>query len=101
MRLALLGRDGAEHELELTRTEFDLLAALVASRRRVRSKSDLALLLRGESYVTDHYVSDADKRAVEVHMGNLRRKLGDSITSPRWLETVRGVGYRLAAPSER
>jgi two-component system OmpR family response regulator len=42
-------------------------------------------------------VNEADKRAVEVHMSNLRRKLGDSITHPRWLETVRGVGYRLAA----
>ena len=93
MRVVML--DG--QSLELTRTEFDLLAALLESNRRVRSKSDLALLLRGENYVTAYFVNDSDKRAVEVHMGNLRRKLGDSIASPRWLETVRGVGYRLAA----
>jgi len=93
MRLAVLGTA----ELDLTRTEFDLLAALLDSKRRVRSKADLALLLRGESYVTAYYVNEADKRAVEAHMGNLRRKLGDSLTTPRWLETVRGVGYRLAA----
>jgi two-component system OmpR family response regulator len=86
--------------LDLTRTEFDLLLAVVESKRRVRTKADLALLLRGESYVTAYYVTEADKRAVEVHMGNLRKKLGDSLTSPRWLETVRGVGYRLAAPDE-
>jgi len=96
MRLASLeGKD-----LDLTRTEFDLLVAVVESKRRVRTKADLALLLRGESYVTAYYVTEADKRAVEVHMGNLRKKLGDSLTAPRWLETVRGVGYRLAAPDE-
>jgi len=94
MRIA--EQDG--EELLLTRSEFDLLAALMVSGRRVRSKADLALLLRGESYISNDYVSEADKRAVEVHMGNLRRKLGDSISSPRWIETVRGVGYRLAAP---
>ncbi|TFC08258.1 response regulator [Cryobacterium sp. MDB2-33-2] len=96
MRLAVLGTA----ELDLTRTEFDLLAALLDSKRRVRSKADLALLLRGESYVTAYYVNEADKRAVEAHMGNLRRKLGDSLTTPRWLETVRGVGYRLAASED-
>lgn len=93
MRIAEV--DGVE--LELTRSEFDLVAALMDSRRRVRSKADLALRLRGEDYVTTYYVNDADKRAVEVHMANLRRKLGDNIASPRFIETVRGVGYRLAA----
>ncbi|MEA9986500.1 MULTISPECIES: response regulator transcription factor [Subtercola] len=93
MRLA--EKDGAV--IELTRSEFDLLNALMSSQRRVRSKADLALLLRGESYVTAHFVSESDKRAIEVHMANLRRKLGDSLTAPRWIETVRGIGYRLAA----
>jgi two-component system OmpR family response regulator len=83
--------------VELTRSEFDLLAALLASGRRVRSKADLVLALRGESYVTTYYVNDADKRAVEVHMANLRRKIGDSSATPRFIETVRGVGYRLAS----
>ncbi|SFH24361.1 response regulator transcription factor [Cryobacterium levicorallinum] len=87
--------DGAP--LDLTRTEFDLLGALLESQRKVRSKNDLALLLRGEAYASAYPVIEADRRAVEVHMGNLRRKLGDSTATPRWLETVRGVGYRLAA----
>jgi two-component system OmpR family response regulator len=95
MRIAEV--DGVE--LELTRSEFDLASALMDSRRRVRSKADLALRLRGEDYVTTYYVNDADKRAVEVHMANLRRKLGDNIAAPRFIETVRGVGYRLAAVS--
>lgn len=86
--------------VELTRSEFDLLATLMASGRRVRSKADLVLALRGESYVTTYYVNDADKRAVEVHMANLRRKIGDSSATPRFIETVRGVGYRLASDRE-
>ncbi|CAN5154573.1 hypothetical protein BH09ACT5_BH09ACT5_08240 [soil metagenome] len=84
-------------EVDLTRSEFDLLAGLMRTTRRVRTKADLALLLRGESYVTSHFVSDADKRAIEVHLANLRKKLGENPSSPRWIETVRGVGYRLTA----
>lgn len=83
--------------VDLTRTEFDLLHALLDSGRRVRSKADLVLALRGQDYVTSYYVNEADKRAVEVHMANLRRKIGDSSATPRWIETVRGVGYRIAA----
>lgn len=92
-RIALIG----DEELDLTRTEFDLLGTLLESKRRVRSKADLTLVLRGESYVTSYFVGDADKRAVEAHMTNLRRKLGDSAASPRYIETVRGVGYRLTS----
>ena len=90
----------AEDELVLTRTEFDLLATLLESGRRVRSKADLALELRGGAYVANDYVADADKRAVEAHMTNLRRKLGDSATHPRYIETVRGVGYRLTSATD-
>lgn len=92
-RIVRLGGD----DLELTRTEFDLLATLMESKRRVRSKADLTLVLRGESYVTSYYVGDADKRAIEAHMTNLRRKLGDSPMNPFYIETVRGVGYRLTS----
>ncbi len=84
-------------EVDLTRSEFELLAALLESGRRVRTKADLAVLLRGEPYLTSGFVSETDKRAVEVHLTNLRRKLGDSAQSPRFIETVRGVGYRLSA----
>jgi DNA-binding response OmpR family regulator len=84
-------------ELDLTRSEFELLELLMTTRRRVRSKADLALALRGESYVTSYFINEADKRAVEVHLANLRRKLGESASNPRWIETVRGVGYRLTA----
>ncbi|UPO77636.1 MULTISPECIES: response regulator transcription factor [Arthrobacter] len=87
----LSGRD-----VDLTRTEFDLLQALLESGRRVRSKTDLVRRLRGEDYDTGSYISESDERTIEVHVGNVRRKLGDDSRSPRWLETVRGVGYRLA-----
>ncbi|GAB3119672.1 response regulator transcription factor [Glaciibacter psychrotolerans] len=86
-----------DDEIDLTRSEFELLAALLESGRRVRSKQDLALLVRGDPYLTSGYVSETDKRAVEVHLTNLRRKLGDNAQSPRFVETVRGVGYRLSA----
>jgi two-component system OmpR family response regulator len=91
----IVQQDGVE--IELTRSEFDLLAGLMESTRRVRTKADLVLLLRGETYVTSHFVSDADKRAIEVHMANLRKKLSENPNAPRWIETVRGIGYRLTA----
>ncbi len=86
-------------ELDLTRTEFDLLATLLESKRRVRSKADLTLVLRGEAFATGYFVGEADRRAVEAHMTNLRRKLGESAANPRYIETVRGVGYRLTSES--
>ena len=86
--------DGAP--VELTRSEFDLLLAIMQGARRVISKDTLALELRGEFPGGGGYVSDSDRRAVEVHMANLRRKLNDPVGSPRYIETVRGVGYRLA-----
>ena len=84
------------NEMNLTRTEFELLHALLEAGRTVRTKSDLVRRLRDEDYDVGSYISEADERSVEVHMGNLRKKLGDSPQKPRWLQTVRGVGYRLA-----
>jgi len=99
--------DPAEHtvtregrEVELTYSEFELLHALLRSGRTVRSKDELARLLRGGDYLADPYVGEADRRGVEVHIGNLRKKLSDSAGAPYLVETVRGVGYRLAAPRE-
>ena len=82
--------------VDQTRTEFDLLASLLSTGRRVRSKADLVLTMRGQQYVTSYFVNEADKRSVEVHVANLRRKIGDDSTNPKFIETVRGVGYRLA-----
>lgn len=84
----------AQRPVELTPTEFDLLAALMAARRRVCSKAELARGLRGAAGSAEP-VSEPDKRAIETHMANLRRKLRDSPARPRYIETVRGVGYRL------
>lgn len=92
MRIATVnGRD-----LDLTRTEFDILVELLEAGRRVVSKHSLALVLRGERDLgIDTFVSEHDQRAVEVHVANLRRKIGESATTPTWIETIRGVGYRL------
>ncbi|MBX7445193.1 MULTISPECIES: response regulator transcription factor [unclassified Arthrobacter] len=82
--------------LVLTRSEFDLLHVLLKGGGAVCTRADLVRAVRGEFYDRDTYISEADERAVEVHVGNLRRKLKEDQLSPRWLQTVRGVGYRLA-----
>jgi DNA-binding response OmpR family regulator len=82
--------------LDLTRSEFELLVAIMVGQRRVISKNTLALDMRGDESAGGGYVSESDRRAVEVHLANLRRKLSDSVSAPRFIETVRGVGYRLA-----
>jgi DNA-binding response OmpR family regulator len=81
--------------VELTRSEFDLLRELMSAAGAVRSRSELVRVVRGD-YSDDPYISEADERAVEVHVSNLRRKLQDTAETPRRLLTVRGVGYRLA-----
>jgi DNA-binding response OmpR family regulator len=82
--------------IDLSRAEFDLLASLMETGRRVRSKADLVLTMRGQQYVTSYFVNEADKRSVEVHIASVRRKLGDDGATPRFIETVKGVGYRMA-----
>ncbi|MFE5338722.1 response regulator [Isoptericola sp. NPDC056578] len=84
--------DGAE--VPLTRSEFDLLAALAGAPGRVLAKDALVRVLWGDAYDVGTPVTDADRRSVEVHLANLRRKLGDDPAAPRWIRTVRGVGYR-------
>jgi len=85
--------DGSE--IALTRTEFDLLRSLLQSRRRIRSKADLVRALRDDDEAADA-VTEAEERVLEVHLANLRRKLADDAMRPRWIETVRGMGYRLS-----
>jgi DNA-binding response OmpR family regulator len=85
-RLALLS--GAE--LDLTRTEFDLLTTLLTGPRRVWPREALLRTVWGNEWASDGHL-------VEVHMGNLRRKLGDDPRNGRYIRTVRGVGYRLGS----
>ncbi len=84
-----------QQRIDLTPTEFELLAMLLESPRRVCSKVELALGLRGIPVGGSGLVSEPDKRAIETHIANLRRKLGETSAHPRYIETVRGVGYRL------
>jgi two-component system OmpR family response regulator len=86
-------------ECELTRSEFDLLFTLVRAKDQVFSKSSLALMLREANGLPGQHITAHDRHAVEVHVMNLRRKLGDDPRAPRWIETVRGLGYRLAPAS--
>ncbi|WP_420836215.1 winged helix-turn-helix domain-containing protein [Brachybacterium avium] len=88
--------DAAGREVPLTPTEFLLLETLLRSGQVVRSKAQLARTVRGDDADAGTYVPKADERSVEVHVGNLRRKLADDPNEPRWIQTVRGVGYRMA-----
>lgn len=74
----------------LTTIEFDLLATLAEERGMVFDRQRLLDRVWGMDYVGDEHV-------VDVHLGNLRRKLGDDAARPTFIETVRGVGYRFRA----
>jgi DNA-binding response OmpR family regulator len=77
-----------ETPIMLTRTEFDVLAALSARPGTVLTRRHLLETIWGDSWV------GADN-VVDVHIGHLRRKLGDNPATPRYVSTVRGVGYRM------
>ena len=77
--------------VELSPKEFDLLAYLAARAGTVVSKRELLT----EVWQLPYGGSD---KTVDVHLSWLRRKLGESAASPRLLQTVRGVGVRLAEP---
>ena len=83
-------------EVALTPTEFLLLETLLRSGRVVRSKAELARTVRGDDADGGTFVSKADERTIEVHVGNIRRKLAGDSKESRWVQTVRGVGYRMA-----
>jgi two-component system alkaline phosphatase synthesis response regulator PhoP len=76
----------------LTAREFQLLATMAAHPGRVFTRVQLLERIWGDDYYDDH--------VVDVHVGNLRKKLEDDPARPRFIETVRGVGYRFAASTE-
>lgn len=72
----------------LTRTEFDLLEALSARPGIVLTRRQLLELMRDEPWFgSDHLI--------DVHIGHLRKKLGEDVSRPGYIVTVRGVGYRM------
>jgi len=74
--------------VELTRTEFDVLATLVRQPRRAFSRDQLTEQVWGPTWFGDPHL-------VDVHVGHVRRKLGDDPTNPVYVQTVRGYGYRM------
>ena len=87
-----VGRDvWMEGELvALTRTEFDVLAVLSEHPRMAFSRRQLIEAVWGPTWVGDEHL-------VDVHVGHLRRKLGDDASEGRFVRTVRGVGYRMGS----
>jgi DNA-binding response OmpR family regulator len=71
----------------LTPSEFDLLAILMSSPRRVFSRAELLERLQGSSF-------ESIERTIDVHIRNLRSKIEPNPAEPRYIETVFGVGYR-------
>ena len=99
LRRADLVVDPERHEvtrggetLALTRVEFRLLQTILEADGRVLSRDQLLDAVYG------HDAADVLDRTVDVHVGRLRDKLGDDADQPRYVATVRGVGYR-AAPA--
>lgn len=78
--------DGAP--VDLTKIEFDLLAALAARPRQVFTRGALIAAVWGDGWVGDEHL-------VDVHFLHIRRKLGDDVSAQRYVRTSRGVGYRM------
>jgi DNA-binding response OmpR family regulator len=76
--------------VELTRIEFDLLDALSERPRTALTRGQLLERVWGPNWFGDDHL-------VDVHVSKLRQKLGDDARAPRYIRTVRGVGYRLEA----
>lgn len=92
--------DLAEHAVcldgrpvDLTPSEFRLLALLAAHPGRVFSRLALVEHLQGEAF-------EGYERTIDTHVKNLRRKLGDHPAAPRFIDTVFGVGYRFVRPRQ-
>ncbi len=86
-RVAALG----DVPLKLTALEFNLLESLARARGRVRTREHLLDTLGDREY-------DGLDRSIDVHIWSLRRKLGDDPKNPRFIRTVRAVGYMLINP---
>ena len=84
-RRAFLG----EQELDLSLKEFDLLYELASNAGTVVSRDQLMTRVWDENWF-------GSTKTLDVHIGWLRRKLGDDANKPHWIETVRGIGFRFA-----
>jgi DNA-binding response OmpR family regulator len=73
--------------VDLTRIEFDIIAMLTAEPRRAFTRQELLDSVWGSSWYGDDHI-------IDVHIANLRKKLGEDGASPRHVKTVRNVGYR-------
>src|ERR671915_1221280 len=80
-------------ELQLSRKEFDLLAELIRNAGRVVTREQLMDRVWDENWF-------GSTKTLDVHIRWLRQKLGDDPADPRYLHTVRGVGFRFTAPEE-
>jgi len=80
-----------DHPVDLTTLEFAILASLIKAKGRVKSRERLI------EEVSDRRF-DVFDRSIDVHVSSLRRKLGDDAKNPRFIRTIRGIGYTLHEP---
>lgn len=85
--------------VDLTPSEFELLAALMAAPRRVFSRSDLLEALHPEEAGSLGGAIEGIERTIDVHVRNLRTKIEVDASKPRYIETIFGVGYRFNGDS--
>ena len=86
---ATLGVTRGRKAIELTASEFELLAALAKQPGRLFTRTQLLDVVKGEA-------TDAFERAIDTHIKNIRRKIEPDPRNPKYLRTVYGVGYKFA-----
>ncbi len=85
------GEGQCARDVDLTRSELELLAALMAAPGQIFSRLDLLDRMAGDAY-------EGYERTIDVHVRNLRAKIEPDARHPIYIETVYGLGYRFAAP---
>src|SRR2546422_1012411 len=92
--VARMGARIGGHRVDLTKTEFQLVATMARQPGRVFTRAQLLDAVKGVAF-------ESYERAIDAHIKNIRRKIEKEPGAPRYVQTVFGVGYRFAEPDEK
>jgi two-component system alkaline phosphatase synthesis response regulator PhoP len=84
----------AGHRVDLTKSEFQLVATMARQPGRVFTRAQLLNAVKGVAF-------ESYERAIDAHIKNIRRKIESDPGAPRYVQTVFGVGYRFAEPDQK